>query len=388
MPSLVFVHDHRFSVIDGIAVSSGGLSAATFNVFLKHYDAVDVCCRAKIPKDERRSVFEINDAGRAVRLFANSGSVFGYVNFIRRIIFSKRAGYTLCVRLPSEMGLIAAAIYKLTGGVYAAEVVGCGYFSMRYRGKLLASLYAPFRYWAMRAVVKYASSVSYVDFRSLVCKYPSNALNVAYGCSNITATGDFNPRGAPTEFESKLKNGPLNLFMAGSVDTQIKGFPVYLKALRLLRDSGIQVQAHFAGKGSRESLKSLVRQLKIDDVVFDHGFISNREKYNSLLYATDIYVQASYYEGMPRALLEALSQGVMCVGSNIDAMRELLPRELCFDRGNEVKLAKLIMSILDEPASYNSFYVQSVNCARKYSVASVRNRKEKFWRDLISESIF
>lgn len=46
----------------------------------------------------------------------------------------------------------------------------------------------------------------------------------------------------------------------------------------------------------------------------------------------DIYIQPSDTEGLPRALLEAMSRGLPCLGTDVGGIPELLDKEFLFSK--------------------------------------------------------
>ena len=61
----------------------------------------------------------------------------------------------------------------------------------------------------------------------------------------------------------------------------------------------------------------------------------------------DIYVQPSLQEGLPRSVIEAMSVGLPCIGSDVAGIPELLDKEWVFKRkGNKAEeIAELLKNI-------------------------------------------
>ncbi len=70
-----------------------------------------------------------------------------------------------------------------------------------------------------------------------------------------------------------------------------------------------------------ESIRQMIHDLGLDDSVRVTGLVDNVEEYLS---ASDLFALASYREGMPRALLEAMSTGLPVIGTAIRGCREII----------------------------------------------------------------
>lgn len=89
----------------------------------------------------------------------------------------------------------------------------------------------------------------------------------------------------------------------------------------------IPVIFHIVGDGpERESLESLVKDLRLSQYVIFHGSCIQSEV-RSLLEHADVFVLPSDWEGLPISILEAMSYGVPVVASDVGGVRELITSE-------------------------------------------------------------
>lgn len=113
--------------------------------------------------------------------------------------------------------------------------------------------------------------------------------------------------------------------LVGSVSglKPVKNFSLLLKAFAGLVSSGVDTaRLLIVGEGPlREELEGLVSSLEIDSIVSFPGHSDRPEEYLPLL---DLFVLPSLSEGIPMAMLEALSSGLACVSSRVGGMSELL----------------------------------------------------------------
>lgn len=149
------------------------------------------------------------------------------------------------------------------------------------------------------------------------------------------------------------RTGPVRVLYAGRL-APVKGVDVLLRAWRSVRESAAgaaRAELLVAGDGpDRERLKALARELGVQDSV---RFLGRRDDLPEVMAGAEIYVQPSRQEGLPNAVLEAMSSGLPVIASrvsgNVDLVREgwnglLVPRD---DPG---ALAAALRRLIDDPA--------------------------------------
>jgi len=107
-----------------------------------------------------------------------------------------------------------------------------------------------------------------------------------------------------------------------------------------------------AGTGpEQKKLQSLASEKGVQQHIRFLGQVSPN-KVPSLLATTDILVQASYSEGRPNTVLEAMAAGRTVVGSDIDGIHELIESEktgLLFPPGDIQQLSSCLNRLLADP---------------------------------------
>jgi glycosyltransferase involved in cell wall biosynthesis len=116
---------------------------------------------------------------------------------------------------------------------------------------------------------------------------------------------------------------PPNLLCVGRLVPE-KGQAILLAAAAHLLQRGNRVHLHIVGDGpSRASLEETSRSLGIRDAVTFHGSV-NQQALRPLLSRADIFVLPSFAEGIPVALMEAMSMEIPCVSTFIAGIPELI----------------------------------------------------------------
>ena len=115
----------------------------------------------------------------------------------------------------------------------------------------------------------------------------------------------------------------------------------------------------------------------IDNVVFTGSM--GHDQIFEWLKTIDVYIQPSLTEGMPRALIEAMSKGCPCVASNAGGMPELLDKKFIFPKGNTDQLVKILIN-----ASNNGLFTQGVRnkeFTKQFSPDVINEKRMAFYHE-------
>jgi len=103
-----------------------------------------------------------------------------------------------------------------------------------------------------------------------------------------------------------------------------KGQHVLLAAVAQLRAKGRKLRLRLVGDGpDRQSLQLEVRRLRIEDSVIFEGAV-NQDRIRDLYATADIFALASFAEGIPVVLMEAMAMAIPCVSTWITGIPELI----------------------------------------------------------------
>ena len=126
----------------------------------------------------------------------------------------------------------------------------------------------------------------------------------------------------PTESPA-ASPGPVRLVCTGRM-VSAKGHRILLEALAPLVASGVALTCTLIGDGpERNSLEALCRELGIAAQVRFLGAMAHQPTLAEVAQA-DVFVLASFAEGLPVALMEAMALGVPCISTTIAAIPELI----------------------------------------------------------------
>ena len=245
------------------------------------------------------------------------------------------------VHVPSFVGDSVARVAKGLGKPYFTVVVGCawdGYWNYNWVGKLIA----PFRYASLRKVQRDALYSIYVTQEFLQLRYPTKGK--AIGCSDVNIS-----TGEESVLERRMnhianRSGILKIATVAAVNVRYKGQEYVIRALGRLKKLGILMEYHLVGGGDDTFLKKTANIYGVETQDIFHGLMPH-ERILPFLDGMDLYVQPSKQEGLPRALIEAMSRGCLSLGSRTAGIPELLPSRYVFRRGNVGDIVKMLSRV-------------------------------------------
>ena len=132
----------------------------------------------------------------------------------------------------------------------------------------------------------------------------------------------------------------------------LKGHLLLIDAFERIVNDGFPVRLTLVGDGPESPvLRAAVKERRLDHCVRFTGPINPariREQYAR----ADIFALASFTEGLPVALMEAMAMGIPCVASCITGIPELLRdgvTGLLFSPGNIEDLTRALRVLIDDP---------------------------------------
>lgn len=171
-----------------------------------------------------------------------------------------------------------------------------------------------------------------------------------------------------------------------AVDVKYKGQDSVIKALGKLKEKGItNFEYQLVGGGNRSPLITTAEKYNVMDQVKFLGAMPHSEVLN-WLDSIDIYVQPSKTEGLPRALIEAMSRGLLVMGSNVGGIPELIDSKYLFNKTkNEEQIIKLLLNI--SKTEYFEQAKRNFEQAKQYDNAIIGKRRTEFLKKFVKESL-
>lgn len=364
--NLVFVTEARFFKDNGgNYYGDAAFGDSLWDKYLSHFDKIFVLGRmgdsissgeGKIKINNSRVFFiELPYFVGPVEYIKKIGSIKAEV---RKIILSNKDKAFLC-RIPGTISDLVISELKKNKIKYSLEVVGDP-SEVFAKGNFNHPLRGVIRYLSTRNMkrnVSGASNVLYVTNETLQKKYPVSKNAYEIGVSDVIIPAD-RDRFKPKKSTSNKKQ----IISVGSLEQMYKSPDIVLKALSLLKQKhNLDFNFIWLGGGKYEQeMMIMAKELGLDNVSFLGNV--NRDKVDEMLKTSDLFILASKTEGMPRALIEAMSFGLPCIATNVGGIPELLSENVLVNKNNHEELSEKIAEILTNDEFYEQ---ESVNNAKK-----------------------
>ena len=170
----------------------------------------------------------------------------------------------------------------------------------------------------------------------------------------------------PEENTNIFTNDQINITIVSRLVSH-KNIKKIIRAISDLNDPLIYLNIIGDGPELNQLQKISLESNNKDNTIF-HGKL-NRDDINHIFLKSDIYIQASNYEGLPHSLLEAMSYGIPVLCTPVGECKEILGNE---DRGY----------ILDLPVSKNNIKSKISEIIGEKNIA---NKKGERGKDFITK---
>ena len=251
----------------------------------------------------------------------------------------------ILARFASFTSPYVCSVARKMGKPVFAEVMSCGWGSL-WNHSLKVKMVAPVMLYAVKKSLRNADYALYVTESFLQKRYPCK--NKTVGVSDVVIK-EISDEVRQKRSEKIAKTDPRNitLMTSAAVNVWYKGQHFVIRAIPLLNQMGIRVKYYCVGQGDTGYLRSVAEKCGVEDQVVFTGPVSHDEVFR-LLDQCDIYIQSSIQEGLPRALVEAMSRGCPSIGTRTGGVPELLSDTCVVKRKSVKHIAETINKMLKE----------------------------------------
>ncbi|MDO9551556.1 glycosyltransferase family 4 protein [Rhodonellum sp.] len=277
----------------------------------------------------------------------------------------------IVARLPSAAGAIAVAYAKSINKPILIELVACVYdalWNYDWRGKLLAN----YKLKKYQAILKDASHVIYVTTEFLQKRYPTKGKSI--GCSDVVLK-DIDTTVLKKRL-LKIENiqEPLVLGTVAAIDVPYKG---QADVINVIAKSNKKTLIYkIVGQGNSNKLQNLVDQNQLQSEVQILGSLSHDQVFG-FIDDIDLYIQPSKQEGLPRAVIEAMSRACPVVGSNIAGIPELINEAALFEAGNLDDIKNVLTQI--DKNILSQWAVENFKKAVEFKRETLDGKRKQFY---------
>jgi glycosyltransferase involved in cell wall biosynthesis len=322
---LLFICDFPF-VNDGGDIYAAAFPASIWeNNYLPYFDSITVIGRLGSKEKDKTEICSVGDNRVEFIMIPEYKSIrhffINYSVIKEKIAEQIRVSDITALRLPGMFGFISVNIlikYNKPFFLEAVENAFDGYWNY---GSIAGKLSAHYLDGLMKRAFRKAPFAAYVS-KSLQNDYPTK------GTSEILSDVVVKDKLAAEAIEKTRFNAmEFRIGLVGGFSARYKGQDVLLKAVSLLEEAiKNNISLCFIGVGDYTWVNEYAAQLHLAKNIQFIGRMPNSDVFN-LLANLSLYVQPSSKEGMPRAMLEAMSRGCPVLASAIAGIPEVIPPE-------------------------------------------------------------
>lgn len=383
---LLFVYESLRIFEDNKGDYYSGWNQEIWNRYQSIFEDITIICR----KDDKiydskfaKNHFELFDRSKInfIEIPNMYSSIKTYISIKKRLklfnIIEQEVKKSDCiiVRLPNETSVLAVKLAKKYKKPFLVEVVGCAWDSLwnhSYRGKITAL----HNFLSMKNAVKCAPYALYVTNRFLQQRYFCNGNTIGISDVTLPTLDEEIIQRRIFKVKNKKNYQPIILGTLAAINVKYKGQEYVIKAISKLQKEGYNFEYHLAGGGDNSYLKSVAKKYGVSDKVKFLGSLPHKKVYE-YLDEVDIYVQPSKLEGLPRALIEAMSRGCPSIGSYAGGIPELLNDEFLFHYGAVDELCYLLKRLDRKTMEMEA--KRSFNKAKEFDNKILNNKRKSFY---------
>ncbi|PTF28031.1 hypothetical protein BUY19_04425 [Staphylococcus cohnii] len=373
---LTFIHDHKFIEINNEFYSTGKFNQKILNRYkVGEIDNIQIIARLQDNEYSVESLSKISSDSinvKPIRFLKNKYDFFfkkkKIENFLKNNLDVSDA---IIVRLPSEIGYIALKYLNKEKFNYGIEMVGDPWDALWYHNSPIGKIMAIINRNKTKSFLKKSPTNIYVTKYYLQNKYPSKGNN--YNASNVFID--------EVNDDYRVKEDEVfRIGMIASLDTKYKGIDTALKSLKRLKNKNINLE--IVGNGPKEKWEEKIEKLNLKENVSLKGTLKGGYSVYKWMQSLDLYIQPSYTEGLPRALIEAMSNGVPVLASNVGGIPELLSDKYMHNAKDYKTFAKQIFKVYEDTKLRREMSKENIEISKNYLKQNIDEQRILFIKSI------
>lgn len=302
-----------------------------------------------------------------------------------------QAADAFILRVPGTMSRLLWGILRRRHIPFGVEVVGDAAESMNNCGAhalvkpVLKSLFSGMQ----RRQCQEAAAAAYVTQSYLQAKYPPGGWSTYYSSielrdEDILTEAELAEkiRRLREAFEGKRR---FVLCHAGTMAARYKGQELLIEAAAVCLKRGLDLEVVLMGDGKfRRLYEQRAATLGIADRVRFLGNVSGGKAVRDEYDKADVLVFPSLTEGLPRTIIEAMARGLICIGSRVGGIPELLGDEFLFEAGDVKGLVAKIIQLNKMKADFDLIPKRNIEQAKEFRYEILNERQIQFYMQLLN----
>lgn len=401
MRLVITLEDHLFRGKDGCTYGRGPVNYTIWTKYLEFFHEVMLLARVRntgaspssLQRVDGRSVFicELPDYRGPIGYLRN---VLKLEDIVRQAVY---AGDAYLLRIPGLVGRLVWREITRLKKAFAVEVMGdpwdaLGPGSIKAR---LRPLYRRVLTHDTKLICSRADAVLYWS-QALQRRYDPGKNSYSVVSPDVTLPQGFaNSQQIAERFqrnEARCKgNGETpkspRIGFVSSLEQMYKGPDVLLHAVAMCKQSGLQPKVFLVGEGRyRPLVAALAARLNIQDQVAFLGQLEFGKPIFDFLDSIDLFVMPSRAEGLPRALVEAMSRACPAIGSSVGGITELLAPDDRVPAGDAKALASKMLEVLGNSERLKQMSQRNLERAKQFDPVTLLERRQAFLAHIRSHS--
>lgn len=212
-----------------------------------------------------------------------------------------------------------------------------------------------------RWAVRQAAAVRYPTMKFLQSKYPARSPRRQFWFTDAAVTA----LPAVPEYDGRV---PGRIVAVGTQERMYKGHHLLIASMPRILERVPDAELILVGDGVMQpTLIAQAEDLGVRERVKFVGHVSGWDSMSAMMSSADVFAMPSLTEGLPRALLEAMSLGVACVGSAVSGIPELLPPSLLVPANDVPALTRKILELLEAPVRREEAAAECLERSRPFT---------------------
>lgn len=235
----------------------------------------------------------------------------------------------------------------------------------------------------VKKMCKTANGASYVTTNYLQSKYPckahlgQNGFTASYSSVELPDDSYAQPRVYTDKTNWVISH------VANSFSDNGKGHVPLMKAVSLVREKGYDVSIRFIGDGPKmQEFKNTAKKLNIDQSVVFLGRLPSSKEVRQVLSDSDMFVFPTKAEGLPRGLLEAMSEALPCISSPTCGIPEVLDKKFMYSYDDYEGFANCIIRLISNVDLMTEASKRNLEVSKRFSSNILNNRRKEFYSQL------
>jgi glycosyltransferase involved in cell wall biosynthesis len=291
-----------------------------------------------------------------------------------------RAGDAVIMRVSCNLARCVEPMLRRNKHPFAVEVVADPYDGFS-PGALEHPLRPFFRWYFTRHTRRQcqgACAATYVTRGALQRRYPPSPHAFATYYSDVVLAEESSENPGPRQTFPRGER--IRLIMVGGLERLYKAPDVLIDAVGRCVAQGLDIELAFVGDGQlRGMLEQDAASRGLSQRIHFLGALPAGDCVRRELDQADLFVLPSRQEGLPRAMIEAMAQGLPCIGSTIGGIPELLQADEMVPPGDADALARKIGEVVQDHERMKQMSVRNIDGAKEYREEVLCARRREFY---------